>query len=118
MLSRGTELFLGYEKRHPVCPVPLKGGNGMKKIYVSNHLCRKKLEGEEPTTAGGGNFVGPGVRNARKTVRWTVFSGERAAAQGNHPKGSWLHSVEQRPLRMRANRQDEDRLDGRRPFSR
>ena len=38
-----------------------------------------------------------GARSARKTVRWTVFSGERAAAQGRkapnrgksiYPKGS------------------------------
>ena len=40
------------------------------------------MEGEEPMTVSGGSFVGSGVRNARKTVRWTVFSGERAAAQG------------------------------------
>ena len=26
--------FLRHKKRHPVCPVPLKGGNGMKKMVT------------------------------------------------------------------------------------
>ena len=48
-------------------------------------------EGEPLLTASGGNLKrgevnrnkrAAWVRNARKTVRWTVFSGERAAALG------------------------------------
>ena len=57
--------------------------------------------GEEPMTASGGNLIGSGVRNARKTIQWIVFSGERAAAPGKQSKGRKLHCVELRPLRLR-----------------
>ena len=43
----------------------------------------------------------PEVWSARRKSQWLFLSGKRAAALGNQSKGSKLHSVELRPLRLR-----------------
>ena len=72
-------VILGFEtpgKRARLPPV--RGARGHRSAVRARFKSFSAENGaEEPMTSSGGNLIGSGVRNARKTIQWIVFSGER-----------------------------------------